>query len=209
VNIDLSPDACVRLLRDIGICFLFAQKYHASMKHVGAIRKELGFRTVFNILGPLTNPARPSMQLLGVYDPLLVEPLAQVLSGLGVRRGMVFCGGDRMDELSVGAPARVCEFREGAFSSYELHPARLGFRPCGIGDLAGGDPQENACVTIGILNGETGAKRDVVLLNAGAGLYIADKAASIEAGIALAAELIDGGAAYRKLQEFKEASSRT
>jgi anthranilate phosphoribosyltransferase len=208
VNIDLSPDACVRLLRDIGICFLFAQKYHASMKHVGAIRKELGFRTVFNILGPLTNPARPSMQLLGVYDPLLVEPLAKVLAGLGVRRGMVVCSTDRMDELSVSAPATVCEFRGSAFRTYELDPARMGFRRCGIGDLAGGDPPENARITIGILKGERGPKRDVVLLNAGVGLYVADKAGSVEEGIERAAGLIDGGAAHRKLEEFREESNR-
>lgn len=189
VNINLKPEQCLALLKDAGICFMFAQKYHLSMKYVGAIRKELGFRTVFNILGPLTNPARPTMQLLGVYDETLVEPLARVLSGLGVKRGMVVYGRDKMDEISLSAPTAVCDFQEGSYRTYEI------------------TPEENAQTTLAVLQGAKGPKRDIVLLNAAAGLSIAGKAESIGAGIPIAAELIDSGAAYEKFKEFKRASN--
>lgn len=200
VNIDQSPAKCVELLEKVGMCFFFAQKYHTSMKYVGAIRKELGFRTVFNILGPLTNPGSPAFQLLGVYDGYLAEPLAQVLVSLGVRRGMVVYGTDKLDEISMSAPTRVCEIRDGWFRSYEITPEEFGFERCAREDLRGGTPQENAQITLGILKGEKGHRRDAVLMNAGASLYIAGKADSMKDGIALAAGLIDSGKAFETLQ---------
>ena len=208
VNIMQSPKRCLELLDEVGMCFFFAQKYHTSMKYVGAIRKELGFRTVFNILGPLTNPATPSMQLLGVYDDYLVEPLAQVLISLGVKRGMVVYGMDKLDEISMSAPTRVCEIKDGWFKSYMIAPEDFGFERCTREDLAGGIPEENAKITVGILKGEKGHKRNAVLMNAGASLYIGGKAESMENGIRLAAELIDSGKAYETLEKFIEVSGR-
>lgn len=208
VKIDLEPEQCIRLLEDIGICFLFAQKYHASMKYVGPVRKELGVRTVFNLLGPLTNPASANMQVMGVYDRELVEPMARVLSGLGVKRGMVVYGQDKLDEISVSAPTTVCEFRDGNFQTYEIKPEDFGLQTARKEELVGGTPQENADITRAILDGEKGAKRDAVLLNAGAGLYVAGKTSSMEEGVALAAELIDSGAAKQKLEEFIRESNR-
>ena len=203
VNLDLSPEKCVELLKKIGICFFFAQKYHTSMKYVGPIRKELGIRTVFNILGPLTNPASPNMQLLGVYDASLVEPLARVLTSLGVKSGMVVYGTDKLDEISASAPTLVCEFRDGNYKTYTITPEQFGFTSCKKEDLVGGTPAENAAITLGILKGgDKGPKRNAVLLNAGAALYIAGKADSFENGIKLAGELIDNGAALAKLEEF-------
>ena len=202
VNLDQSPERCVELLKSVGMCFFFAQKYHTSMKYVGAIRKELGIRTVFNILGPLTNPASPSMQLLGVYDPSLVEPLAHVLYSLGVKRGMVVYGQDKMDEISMSSATSVCEFNNGEYHSYEICPEDFGFTRCEKSAIVGGTPAENAEITRAILRGEKGPKRDIVLMNAGAALYIAGKAESLESGIRLAAELIDSGAAMRKLEDF-------
>ena len=203
VNLDLSPEKCVELLKKIGICFFFAQKYHTSMKYVGPIRKELGIRTVFNILGPLTNPVSPNMQLLGVYDASLVEPLARVLTSLGVKSGMVVYGTDKLDEISASAPTLVCEFRDGNYKTYTITPEQFGFTSCKKEDLVGGTPTENAAITLGILKGgDKGPKRNAVLLNAGAALYIAGKADSFENGIKLAGELIDNGAALAKLEEF-------
>ena len=202
VNIDQSPGLCRALLKDVGMCFFFAQKYHTSMKYVGAIRKELGFRTVFNILGPLTNPGSPSMQLLGVYDDYLAEPLARVLIQLGVKRGMVVYGMDKLDEISLSAPTRICEIRDGWFKSYTITPEEFGFARCKKEDLRGGTPEENARITLAILNGENGPKRDAVLLNAGAALYIGGKARSMKEGIELAAALIDSGKAAETLQKL-------
>lgn len=208
VNIEQSPEQCVRLLEEVGMCFFFAQKYHASMKYVGAIRKELGFRTVFNILGPLTNPGSPKIQLLGVYDEYLAEPLAQVLMNLGVRRGMVVYGKDKLDEISMSAPTAVCEFKDGWFKSYEIAPEDFGFERCTKADLAGGMPEENAAITREILSGQKGHKRNAVLMNAGAGLYLGGKAESMKDGVALAAELIDSGKAMVTLEKFIEVSNR-
>lgn len=208
VNIYQSPARCVELLKEAGMCFFFAQKYHSSMKYVGAIRKELGFRTVFNILGPLTNPGKPSMQLLGVYDEYLVEPLAQVLSNLGVRRGMVVYGKDKLDEISLSAPTRVCEIRDGWFKSFVITPEEFGFARCKKEDLQGGTPEENAATTLGILRGEKGPKRSAVLMNAGASLYIGGKAESMKKGIALASQLIDSGKALETLNKLIEVSNR-
>ena len=206
VNLDLSPEKCLELLNTVGICFFFAQKYHTSMRYVGAIRKELGIRTVFNILGPLTNPAAPKRQVLGVYDQSLVEPLARVLTSLGVRRGMVVYGQDKLDELSLSAPTSVCEFEGGNYRSYVLTPEELGLSRCTKEDLRGGAPEENAAITRAILRGERGPKRDAVLLNGGAALYIGGKADSLKSGVELAAQLIDSGAADQKLDEFIKAS---
>lgn len=209
VNIEQSPDRCIELLNEVGMCFFFAQKYHTSMKYVGAIRKELGFRTVFNILGPLTNPGSPKMQLLGVYDEYLVEPLAQVLINLGVRRGMVVYGQDKLDEISLSAPTTVCEFKDGWFKSYTIKPEDFGFNSCSKQELVGGTPQENAAITLAILQGkEKGAKRNTVLLNAGAALYIGGKADSFNNGVQLAAKLIDSGHALATLEKFIEVSNR-
>ncbi|EHO49944.1 anthranilate phosphoribosyltransferase [Lachnospiraceae bacterium oral taxon 082 str. F0431] len=207
VNIEEDPAKCRELLEKVGICFFFAQKYHNSMKYVGAIRKELGFRTVFNILGPLTNPAHPKRQLLGVYDEYLIEPLAKVLMELGVKRGMVVYGMDKLDEISLSAPTKVCEIKDGSLHTYEIKPEDFGLSRCKKEDLAGGDPKENAAITLSILNGEKGAKRDAVLLNAGAALYIGEKAKSIQEGINLAARLIDSKKALKVLEDFIKVSN--
>ncbi len=208
VNIDQSPSRCVEMLREAGMCFFFAQKYHTSMKYVGAIRRELGFRTVFNILGPLTNPASPTRQLLGVYDEYLVEPLAQVLINLGVKRGMVVYGQDKLDEISMSAPTKICEIKDGWFKTYTITPEQFGFARCTKADLRGGTPAENAQITRDILSGATGPMRNAVLMNAGAALYLYDKADSLKSGIALAAELIDSGAALKTLEKVIEVSNR-
>ncbi len=208
VNINQSPEKCVELLREVGMCFFFAQKYHTSMKYVGAIRKELGFRTVFNILGPLTNPASPKFQLLGVYDEYLVEPLTRVLIDLGVKRGMVVYGLDKLDEISLSSATAICEFKDGWYKRYTISPEEFGFKLCQKSDLRGGDPSENAKITRDILAGvEKGAKLDAVLLNAGAALYIAGKSETMAAGINLAQNLIDSGAALKTLSNFIEVSN--
>lgn len=208
VNIQQSPNRCIELLKEAGMCFFFAQKYHTSMKYVGPIRKELGFRTVFNILGPLTNPGSPKMQLLGVYDEYLVEPLAQVLINLGVKRGMVVYGKDRLDEISMSAPTAVCEFKDGWFRSYTISPEDFGFERCTKDDLKGGTPEENAKITREILGGAKGHKRNAVLMNAGAALYIGGKAETLKDGIALAAEIIDSGKALETLDKLIKVSNR-
>ena len=208
ININLEPEKCTELLNQIGICFLFAQKYHTSMKYVGAIRKELGIRTVFNILGPLTNPASPSRMLLGVYSEALVEPLARVLNSLGVKRALVVYGTDKMDEISAGSPTFVCELNSGEYKNYTIKPEDFGLTSCKKEELVGGTPEENAQITLAILKGEKGPKRNAVLLNAGAALYIGGKADSIADGIKLAAELIDSGKALAKLEEFKTESNK-
>lgn len=208
VNIQQSPEKCVELLREVGMCFFFAQKYHTSIKYVGAIRKELGFRTVFNILGSLTNPGSPSMQLLGVYDDYLVQPLAQVLINLGVRRGMVVYGQDKLDEISMSASTTLCEIKDGWFKSRVITPEEFGFARCTREDLKGGTPAENAAITRAILNGKRGHKRNAVLLNAGASLYIAGKADTMADGVALAGELIDTGAAAHTLEKLIAVSNR-
>lgn len=208
INIQQSPQKCVEMLKEAGMCFCFAQKYHSSMKYVGAIRKELGFRTVFNILGPITNPASPVMQLLGVYDEYLVQPLAQVLISLGVKRGMVVYGQDKLDEISMSAETTVCEFKDGWYKTYVIKPEDFGMQRCRKEDLVGGTPEENAKITLDILNGAKGPKRDAVLLNAGASLYIGGKAESFQKGVKLAAELIDSGKAMETLKKIIEVSNR-
>ena len=203
VKITIPPEKSAEILKKINICFLFAQNYHIAMKYVAPIRKELGIRTVFNILGPLSNPAGANMELMGVFDQSLVEPLAQVMMKLGVNRGMVVFGQDKLDEISMSAPTSVCEIKDGWFQSYEITPEQFGYTRCSKEELAGGTPAENAEITKAIVNGtEKGPKRQAVCMNAGAALYIAGKAESLEAGVKMAENLIDSGAAAAKLEEF-------
>lgn len=202
VNIMLPAEKSAELLKELNFCFLFAQNYYIAMKYVAPIRKELSIRTVFNILGPLSNPAGANMELMGVYEQALVEPLAQVMSNLGVTRGMVVYGQDKLDEISMSAPTSVCEIRDGWFQSYELTPEQFGYTRCDKSALVGGTPAENAEITRAILSGaEQGAKRQAVCLNAGAALYIGGKADTIADGVKLAEQLIDSGAARSKLEE--------
>lgn len=207
-NISLEPQKCKELLDESGFCFFFAQKYHTSMKYVGAIRKELGFRTVFNILGPLTNPACPQYHLLGVYDSILLAPVAEVLMKLGSKRGMVVYGTDKLDEISISAPTSICEYKDGWMKNYTITPEQFGFERCSKNDLLGGTPEENAAITRGILSGKiTGHKRNAVLMNAGAAIYIGGKTDSMQDGIKLAAELIDSGKALNALDSFVRLSN--
>ena len=208
-NINLEPEKCVSLLEDAGFCFFFAQKYHTSMKYVGAIRRELGFRTVFNILGPLTNPIKPSRQLLGVYDEYLLEPLAKVLTSLGVKNGMVVYGREKLDELSTAGETAVCEFNNGEYNSYVLTPEQFGLTRSTKKDLEGGTPEENAAITRDILSGkDKGPKYETVLMNAGAALYISGKATDIADGIGKARELIDNGEALKAMERFVDLSNK-
>ncbi len=203
VNIDLSPEKCLELIEKVGFCFFFAQKYHTSMKYVGPIRKELGFRTVFNILGPLTNPACPKYHLLGVYDRSLLEPVAEVLMKLGSKRGMVVYGTDKLDEISMSSPTDVCEYKDGWMKNYTIAPEDFGFERCDKSELTGGTPQENAAVTRGILAGQIrDARRNAVLLNAGAAIFVGGKAESMAEGVIKAAELIDNGKALAVLENL-------
>ena len=202
VKIDLEPAKSEQLLKDINICFLFAQKYHTAMRFVGPVRKEMGVRTLFNILGPLANPAGASMQLLGVYSEDLVEPLAKVLQNLGVKKAMVVYGEDSIDEISLSTPTKVCEFKGDVFKTYEITPEQLGFPRCKKEELVGGDPTENARIAIEILKGEKGAKRDAVLLNAGAAIHIASDDLTLEQGIEKAREILDSGRALEQLELF-------
>ena len=209
VNISLSPEKCRALLEQVGICFLFAQTYHSAMKYVGPVRKELGIRTVFNILGPITNPAAPTMGVMGVYDRNLLEPYAAVMQNLGIRRGLVVYGTDRLDEISASASTAVCEIRDGKTRLYEITPEQFGYTCCQKADLVGGTPEENAQITRNILSGQNkGPKRQAVCLNAGAALYVAGSVETIEAGVRLAEYLIDSGKAMEKLQQFVEASNQ-
>ena len=208
VNLQESPEKCVELLNTAGICFLFAQKYHASMKYVGAIRRELGFRTVFNILGPLTNPAKPSYYVLGVYDEYLVEPIAKVLAKMGVERALVVYGQEKLDEISACGPTSVCELKNGYYRTTVIRPEDFGLKSGTKDELVGGTPAENAQVTRDILSGKTqGTKRNAVLLNAAAGLYVGGKAENLADGVKLAAELIDSGKASAVLDTFIRVSN--
>ena len=201
-NISMEPKRCAELLRSVGFCFLFAQHYHKAMKYVGPVRKELSVPTVFNILGPLTNPAHADHQILGVYDESLVEPLAHVLHGLGVKKGMAVYGLDRMDEISASAPTKICEFDGDTFKTYVIEPEQFGLQRGAKSDIVGGTPAENAAITRSVLSGEKGTRRTAVVLNAGAGLYVAGKAPTFEDGVRLAEELIDSGKAIQTLDAF-------
>ena len=204
VKIDIAPALSAQLLKDIDICFLFAQKYHTAMRFVGGVRKEMGIRTLFNILGPLANPAGANMQLLGVYSEDLIEPLAHVLCNLGVKRAMVVYGTDSIDELSLSAPTKVCEFRGNNFKTYEITPEQYGFTRCAKEDLVGGTPEDNAKIALDILNDQPGPKLDAVLLNAGAAIYIASDNITMADAIAKARVLIESGAAKKQLETFIE-----
>ena len=206
VNISTDPAGSVKLLDEVGMCFLFAQKYHSAMKYVGPVRKEIGIPTVFNILGPLTNPAHANVQLLGVYKPELLMPMAKALTKLGVKRGMAVYGTDKLDEISVSAPTKVVEFSDGNFEEYEITPEQFGMKRHDKSELAGGTPAENAEAARCILYGEKGAGRDAVLLNAGAALHIL-KGITIEDGIQLAADTIDSGAAMKTLEKYIKVSN--
>ena len=208
VKITLTPERSAEILKKINICFLFAQNYHIAMKYVAPIRKELGIRTVFNILGPLSNPAGANMQVMGVYDEKLVEPLARVLSNLGVKNAMVVYGQDCLDEISMSARTSVCEIKDGKFRSYEIEPEQFGFKKCDKEELVGGTPEENAKITLSILNGEKGPRREAVLMNAGAAFYVAGKADTLEDAVKLAAEIIDSGKAKARLDEFIKLSNQ-
>ena len=208
VNITISPEKSRELLEKIGICFLFAQNYHIAMKYVAPVRKELGIRTIFNILGPLANPAGANMELMGVYDESLIEPLAHVLANLGVKRALVVYGTDGLDEISLSAPTKVCEVKDGTFTSYEITSEQFGLTRCKKEDLVGGTPAENAQITHDILAGKPGPKRDAVLMNAGAAIYMAGKAETIQDGIDMARNMIDSGKAAAQLEKFVKLSNQ-
>lgn len=208
VKIDCAPARSAQILKDINLCFLFAQKYHPAMRFVGAVRKEMGIRTLFNVLGPLANPAGATMQLFGVYSEELVEPLAHVLRNLGVKRAMVVYGRDSMDEISLSAETKVCEFKNDEFKSYVIKPEDLGLTRCNKEDLVGGTPQENAAIVNDILGGVKGPKTDVVLLNAGAAIYLASDGITLKDGIEKAREIIVSGKAKKQLKEFIEETNK-
>lgn len=208
VKIDCAPERSAQILKDINLCFLFAQKYHPAMRFVGAVRKEMGIRTLFNVLGPLANPAGATMQLFGVYSEELVEPLAHVLRNLGVKRAMVVYGRDSMDEISLSAETKVCEFKNDEFKSYVIKPEDLGLTRCNKEDLVGGTPQENAAIVNDILGGAKGPKTDVVLLNAGAAIYLASDGITLKDGIEKAREIIVSGKAKKQLKEFIEETNK-
>lgn len=208
VNITISPEQSKEILDKAGICFLFAQKYHSAMKYVAPVRKTLGIRTIFNILGPLANPANATFQVMGVYDEALVEPLSDVLSKLGVKKGMTVYGTDCLDEISMSAPTKVCEFRNGEKKIYTINPADYGFTLCSKDELIGGTAEENAKITLDILNSVKGPKRDAVVLNSAAGIYIARDDVSLKEAITIAEETIDSGKALAKLNEFIALSNK-
>ncbi len=208
VKIDITPERCREVLHEINLCFMFAQIYHKAMKHVAPVRKEIGIRTIFNILGPLANPAGANFQLLGVYDKELVEPLAKVLCKLGVKRAMVVNGQDGLDEISLSTKTTCCELRDGKTVSFELDPREFGFALCKKADLVGGEPKENARITLDIVRGQKGPKRDAVVLNSAAAIYIASEAVTMEEAIKRAEMIIDAGKAEAQLQAFIDATNR-
>ncbi len=208
VNISTSVENSQKMLKEIEICFLFAQKYHSAMKYVGPVRKELGIRTIFNILGPLANPANANLQVMGVYDEKLVEPMARVLVKLGIKNCMVVYGQDGLDEISVSAPTSVCEYRNGVFKTYTIEPEQFGMSGYQKEDIIGGTPEENAAITRDILKGIRGAKTDAVILNAAAGIYVATPDITFEEAIDVAKKTIESGKALEKLNQFIEMSNR-
>lgn len=204
INLNLTPAQCEKILKASNICFMFAQLYHSSMKYAAPVRKEMGVRTIFNILGPLANPAGATMQLMGVYDRKLVEPLAQVLSNLGVVRGLAVSGHEGMDEVTLTGATYVCEIRHGNLTPYEITPEQFGFSRCALEDLMGGSPAENAQISRDILTGrERGPKRDVVVLNSAMALYLGIDNCTVAECIQLAEDIIDSGKAAAKLEQFR------
>ena len=208
VNINVSAEQSAQILRKINLCFLFAQNYHIAMKYVAPIRKELGIPTIFNILGPLANPAGASMQVMGVYDESLVRPLTKVLHNLGVKKALVVFGQDKLDEISVSSPTTVCEIKDDDIIEYVIKPEDFGFERCSKDDLVGGDPDFNAKITQSILDGEKGPKRNAVVINSAAGLYVAGKVSSLKEGVVMAEELIDTGVAKKQLEQFIKLSNK-
>lgn len=207
VNISADPKVVEKCVETVGIGFMFAPHFNPAMKYVGPVRKELGIRTVFNILGPLSNPSRARKMMIGVYSPKQTEVIAGVLMNLGVERGLVVSGDDNMDEITLTGETTVSEIRDGKITTYKVTPEQFGMKRCEISELQGGDGAANAEITRAILSGrEQGAKRDSVLLNAGAALYIGGKADSVEEGIQLAAEIIDAGKAVKTLEAMIEAT---
>ncbi|HOV69654.1 MAG TPA: anthranilate phosphoribosyltransferase, partial [Clostridia bacterium] len=206
-KIDIPVSKSENILKEIGICFMFAPYYHSSMKHAAPVRKELGVRTIFNILGPLASPARANYQLLGVYDENLVEPLARVLSNLGVKKAMVVHGHDGLDEISLTTSSTVCEVNNGYLNSFFLDPRQFGFEYCKHEDLVGGAPQENAEIAKRILSGEKGPKRDIVLLNSAVCLYMFYNNITLRECVKLAADIIDSGKAMEQLNNFVRLSN--
>ena len=207
VEVALTAEQNEKVLNETGICFMFAPVYHSSMKYAAPVRKELGVRTVFNILGPLSNPAAATMQLLGVYDKELAGTMAEVLSNLGVTRGVAVCGEDGLDEITLTGETDVHEIRFGEITSYTITPEQFGLSRCPLADLIGGTPDENSQITMDILTGkETGAKRDVVLMNAGMALYLGIDGITLAEGVEKTKELIESGAALKKYEEFREAT---
>lgn len=204
VNIYIEPEKSLEILDKINLCFLFAQNYHLAMKFVAGVRKELSIRTIFNILGPLTNPAGATMQVLGVYDEKLVKPLCEVLKNLGVKSALSVYGQDGLDEISVSDKTSICELKDGELKCYEIAPEDFGIKRCSKEDLVGGNPRENAQITLSILDGQKGPKRNAVVLNSAAALYVAGKTDSIEEGVKLASEIIDSGKAKQQLEKFIE-----
>jgi len=208
INLNLTPEQSERILEQSNICFMFAPVYHSSMKHAAPVRRDMGVRTIFNILGPLANPAGASMQLMGVYDRQLVQPLAEVLSNLGVKRGVVVSGSDGMDEVTLTGETHVCEIRDDSLTCYDITPEQFGFQRCQLEDLAGGSPADNARITREILSGqERGPKRDEVVLNAAIALYLGIDDCSVADCVRLAEDLIDSGRAAAKLEEFRRLSN--
>ncbi len=204
INLNLGPKQSEKILEQSNICFMYAQLYHSSMKYAAPIRKEMGVRTIFNVLGPLANPAGATSQLMGVYDRKLVEPLAQVLSNLGVVRGLAVSGDEGMDEVTLTGETSVCEIRHGELTSYAIAPEQFGFSRCNLEDLAGGSPQENAQITVDILTGrQKGPKREVVVLNSAMGLYLGIDDCSVAECIRMAEDIIDSGQAAAKLEQFR------
>jgi len=207
VNIDIPVEKSEKILEEIGICFMFAPRYHSSMKHAAPVRKELGIRTIFNILGPLTSPAAAQYQLLGVYDENLVEPLARVLANLGVKRAMVVHGHDGLDEITLTSSSTVCEVNNGRLNSFFLDPKQFGFRYCKLNDLAGGDPAENADIARRILNGEKGPRREIILLNAAVCLYMVYNNITLRECVRMAEDVIDSKKALEQLNKFIQLSN--
>jgi anthranilate phosphoribosyltransferase len=209
VNIQLSPARAARCLRQVGICFLYAPNLHPAMKQVQGVRRELRMRTMFNLLGPLTNPAHASGQVVGVYSLDLIEKLAEALSMLGLRRALVVHGLDGLDEITITGTTRIAEARENLVRSYEIEPEEFGMNRATLQDISGGDAQENAAIIRAVLEGEKSPRRDVVLLNSAAALVAAGKAERIAEAIPLAEKSIDSGAAAKKLEALTRFSAKS
>lgn len=210
VKIDPPVVVSERALREIGIAFLFAPLYHPAMKNVAPVRKELGIRTIFNLLGPLCNPAEVKHQLIGVFSPHWLRPMAEVMDHFGAKHLLVVHGMDGVDEISLSGPTRVCELNQGKISEYEIFPEKFGFRSVPQSKIKGGTAKENGEIALKILKGEKGSYRDLVIFNSGAALYAADSAPTIEKGIRIAEEAVDSGRAFEKLkllQEYSQSST--